>query len=348
MKEKNSMTKGGVNKMHLIRTVRTMFVLFCTVSAFIFCSMINPESGIGERALWGLAGFILSLSYVFLESRIEYILPREILVAMVGLILGLMLAQLVIGAFPFGSDEEPEYRVSKIILNIVLSYIGLTIALRYSDRITFTGSRFMVNGSSSASVKKLLDTSVLIDGRISDIVETGFVEGPLLIPSFVLRELQTVADSSDPIKRKRGRRGLDVVKRLQEGDFQVEIVDEEPGNHRMDVDEKLVLLGKDFSAAIMTNDFNLNKVATIQDIQVLNINDLSNALRPVVLPGENMSLFVLKEGKEPGQGIGYLDDGTMVVVDEGIHYLSQKTNVQVTSVLQTAAGRMIFAKPSEG
>ncbi|HNT35470.1 MAG TPA: PIN domain nuclease, partial [bacterium] len=274
------------SKVQLLKTVRVMFVIFCAVSGFIICSWVDPKGGIGKQAMWGMVSFIVAVAYVYLESKVEYVPPRELLVGILGLTSGLIVAQLVIGVFPVSSDD-PSYRISKVMLNVFLSYFGLVVALRYSDRISFSGTRWTLGGSAGGS-KKILDTSVLIDGRIADIVETGFVEGPLVIPNFVLRELQTVADSSDPIRRKRGRRGLDVLKRLQEGHYAVQIAEEEPGTHRMDVDEKLVLLAKEINASIVTNDFNLNKVASIQDIVVLNINDLTNALRPVVLPGESM------------------------------------------------------------
>jgi len=190
---------------------------------------------------------------------------------------------------------------------------------------------------------KLLDTSVIIDGRIADIADAGFLEGVLVIPSFVLEELQRIADSSDVLKRNRGRRGLDILKRMQKDEsLTIEIVDE-----RMDdaeVDAKLIKLAQMMNATILTNDFNLNKVAELHGVSVLNINELANALKPVVLPGEEMTVHVVKDGKEAGQGVAYLDDGTMVVVDGGKRHIGDSIGVMVTSVLQTSAGRMIFAK----
>ncbi|UCB47480.1 MAG: TRAM domain-containing protein [Spirochaetota bacterium] len=191
---------------------------------------------------------------------------------------------------------------------------------------------------------KILDTSVIIDGRIADVIETKFIEGVLIVPKFVLDELQQIADSSDSVKRSRGRRGLDVLNRLRKNkDILLRITDRD-FPETLDVDSKLVKLGKSLDAKVITNDFNLYKVAEIQGVEVLNINLLTNALKPVVLPGEKMKTVVIKEGKDPGQGIGYLDDGTMVVVDSGKRYVGEEIEVTVTSVLQTPAGRMIFAK----
>jgi len=202
------------------------------------------------------------------------------------------------------------------------------------------------HGSQETLPPKILDTSVIIDGRIADICETGFIEGTLIIPNFVLEELQHIADSSDNLKRNRGRRGLDILNRIQRDlGIKVEIYDASSIGDGADVDTKLVLLAKALRGKIVTNDFNLNKVAELQGIAVLNVNELANAVKPVVLPGEEMEVHLIKDGKESGQGIGYLDDGTMIVVDGGKRHIGETIDVSVTSVLQTAAGRMIFAKP---
>jgi uncharacterized protein YacL len=194
---------------------------------------------------------------------------------------------------------------------------------------------------------KLLDTSVIIDGRIADLCETGFIEGTLIVPHFILQELQNISDSSDGLKRARGRRGLDILNVLQKmSNIEVKLV-EDDFPHVKEVDTKLIELGKQMDAKVLTNDFNLNKVAGIQGVEVLNINDLCNALKPVVLPGETIRVFVLKEGKEVGQGVAYLDDGTMVVVDHAKTWIGKNADVIVTSVLQTSAGRMIFTRLKE-
>lgn len=194
---------------------------------------------------------------------------------------------------------------------------------------------------------KLLDTSVIIDGRIADISTTGFVEGILVVPQFVLTELQHIADSSDTLKRTRGRRGLDILKRLQDERASKVLITEIDFEDVAEVDLKLVRLAKKMDAQILTNDFNLNKVCELHRVQVLNINDLANAVKPVVIPGEDMQVVVIKDGKEHNQGVAYLDDGTMIVVEGGRSYIGQAITVTVTSVLQTSAGRMIFAKPKE-
>ena len=195
-----------------------------------------------------------------------------------------------------------------------------------------------------AAANKLLDTSVIIDGRIADILKTGFLEGNLVVPHFVLDELQRLSDSSDNLKRAKGRRGLDLIQELQDTFHHVVIVKDTEYDMIQDVDSKLIALAKGTGSIIVTNDFNLNKVASIQGIQVLNINDLANAMKPVVIPGEEMTAYLLREGKESGQAIAYLQDGTMIVVEGGRKYIGNKIKVAVTSVLQTSAGRMIFAK----
>ncbi len=192
---------------------------------------------------------------------------------------------------------------------------------------------------------KILDTSVIIDGRIADITKSGFLEGELIVPGFVLEELQHIADSSDVLKRNRGRRGLDILNKIQKEPYtSVRIVEQDYGDIN-EVDTKLVKLAKDMGGKVVTNDYNLNKVCELQGVPVLNINELANSVKPVVLPGEELKVQVIKDGKEQGQGVGYLDDGTMIVVDSGRRFIGQTVTVLVTSVLQTAAGRMIFAKP---
>jgi uncharacterized protein YacL len=194
---------------------------------------------------------------------------------------------------------------------------------------------------------KILDTSVIIDGRVADICEAGFLEGSLIIPQFVLKELQQIADSPDSLKRNRGRRGLDILQRMQKNmEIDIQFLDQDFPKIK-EVDAKIVALAQELSAKVLTNDFNLNKVAELQGVGVLNINQLANAVKPVVLPGEMMNVYILKEGKEPGQGVAYLDDGTMVVVDNARRFIGKTIDVSVTSVLQTTAGRMIFTRPKE-
>jgi uncharacterized protein YacL len=238
----------------------------------------------------------------------------------------------------------------RLALPLLLGYIGLLIgASNSSDLAGFVDAGQSPPSPRVASnqVGKLLDTSVLIDGRITDVVECGFLEGPLVIPRFVLHELQAVADSADAARRARGRRGLDVVQQLQGfPDLKVEVTNQDFPNTR-EVDLKLIELARLNSAKIVTNDFNLNKLAQVQGIEVLNINQLASSLKPIVLPGEMMRVFVLKEGKEHNQGIAYLDDGTMVVVDNARRHISKNIDIVVTSVLQTTAGKMIFGRHDE-
>jgi uncharacterized protein YacL len=258
----------------------------------------------------------------------------------IGLILGAAFTAL---ARSFGLEMNSFYRA---IIYVCSVYIGIAL-ISQLDVGFGLAQRPDSKGISSESLK-ILDTSVIIDGRITDILETKFIEGVLIVPKFVLDELQQIADSSDSVKRSRGRRGLDVLNRLKKDKGTLLRITDQDFPETTEVDSKLVKLGKALDAKILTNDFNLHKVAQIQGVTVLNINLLANSLKPVVLPGEKMKIVVIKEGKDPGQGIGYLDDGTMVVVDSGKKYVGDEIFVTVTSVLQTPAGRMIFAKYAHG
>jgi uncharacterized protein YacL len=235
----------------------------------------------------------------------------------------------------------------QIILILVFCYLGMVIAMRGKDEFNIIIPYLKFSRQDQRDELLLLDTSVIIDGRIADIIKTKFIDGRLIIPRFVLKELQEIADSQDALKRNRGRRGLDILNRIQK-DAHLDVrIHEDDFPDTKDVDTKLVRLAKLLSAKIFTNDFNLNKIAELQGVTVLNINDLANALRPVVLPGETMEVRISKEGKEHNQGVAYLDDGTMVVVDNAKHLIGQAMRVIVTSVLQTSAGRMIFARPDD-
>jgi uncharacterized protein YacL len=227
--------------------------------------------------------------------------------------------------------------VTYAVITLFCGYVGVRVGLR--QRLTWwsRGAAY-----SSEVAPKLLDTSVIVDGRILEIVEAGFLDGRLMVPKFVLRELQLIADSADPVKRSRGRRGLEVLNKLREVSKGLEISDHDAPER--DVDGKLVALGRMLGAQVLTNDYNLNRVAKVQGVSVLNINELANALKPVVMPGEEMIAKVVKDGKEPNQGVAYLDDGTMIVVENGKRVIGEEAEVVVTSVLQTAAGRMIFAR----
>ncbi|WP_409290958.1 PIN/TRAM domain-containing protein [Peribacillus sp. SCS-37] len=277
----------------------------------------------------------------------------DIIFGSLGLLVGLLLAFLI--GFALNAIEVPIINTAApILLTLLFGYLGFQVGFKKRDELSglFRTNKKKANdpdedeeGEGIKNQFKILDTSVIIDGRIADICQTGFLEGTIVIPQFVLGELQHIADSSDALKRNRGRRGLDILNRIQkelavkvemyEGDF----------DEIQEVDSKLVKLAKLTGGMVVTNDFNLNKVCEFQKVAVLNINDLANAVKPVVLPGEEMNIQVIKDGKEQNQGIAYLDDGTMIVVEDGRNYIGKRIDVMVTSVLQTSAGRMIFAKP---
>jgi len=299
------------------------------------------------RPLVGLAlGIAFAISIIGLELRLRHVSAHDMVGALVGGVTGLIGARLVLGVIG-GLDLVAENFIHSLLI-VFLIYMGVVIGAHRGE--WFEPARIIAafKDASRLHQYKILDTSVIIDGRIADICETGFLDGTLVVPQFVLRELQQVADSSDSLKRNRGRRGLDILQRIQKmAHMQVQIVETDFPEVR-EVDLKLIELARRMSAKIVTNDFNLNKVAQLRGVTVLNINELANSLKPVVLPGEILRVFVLKEGKEAGQGVAYLDDGTMVVVDQGRRALGKTIEVTVTSVLQTTAGKMIFCRWPEG
>lgn len=314
-------------------------------------------------AVWGLAAILgCLLGYALapwiingtlsvaklLEERTFKMTTQELLGGAIGLIIGLIIANL----FGYSASRLPVMGAYvPIVASLLLGYLGWSVGTKRREELNgiFSGLKRDKEKERDKTVKgdgyKILDTSVIIDGRIADIVNTGFLEGSLVIPEFVLEELRHIADSSDLTKRNRGRRGLDILNKLRKEQRIKVIITGRNFEDSMEVDSKLVKLAQETKGQILTNDFNLNKVAELQGVKVLNINELANALKPVVLPGEEMQVQVIKNGKEMGQGIGYLDDGTMIVVENGRRYLGQTIQVLVTSVLQTAAGRMIFARP---
>jgi uncharacterized protein YacL len=304
----------------------------------------NPVPG---YPLAGLAlGGTVALGVIVLELQLHRVPPHYMVGALVGGVTGLVGARLVWGVIA-SLQLGPERFIHSTLI-VFLIYIGVVIGARRGE--WFEPARIIAafKDASRLHQYKVLDTSVIIDGRIADICETGFLDGTLVVPQFVLRELQQVADSSDSLKRNRGRRGLDILQRIQKmSHVQVQIVETDFPEVR-EVDLKLIELAKRLSGKIVTNDFNLNKVSQLRGVAVLNINELANSLKPVVLPGELLRVFVLKEGKEPGQGVAYLDDGTMVVVDQGKRAIGRTIEVSVTSVLQTTAGKMIFCRWPEG
>jgi uncharacterized protein YacL len=298
---------------------------------------------------WAAAlGALVGALIVIFEIRIKLISLTRLIGAAVGSVLGILGAYLIALVL---SQALPGYRTVpflEIAVLALMTYCGLIIGAAKGEMLNLAALGGLFGGEKvSKNTFKILDTSVIIDGRIADIVETGFVDGTLVIPQFVLRELQLVADSSDSMKRNRGRRGLDILQRIQKmPQLNIQILEDDFPNVR-EVDMKLIELAKVYDCKIVTNDFNLNKVAQLHGVEVLNINELANALKPVVLPGETMRVFILKEGKEYNQGVAYLDDGTMVVVDNARKMISKTIDIAVTSVLQTTAGKMIFGRFDE-
>ncbi|WP_407673322.1 PIN/TRAM domain-containing protein [Paenibacillus silvisoli] len=302
----------------------------------------------GAAAATVLAGPVLKWMRQGAE-RVSAIPTGELIAGGVGLLGGLLLSALV---YPALSGLTGAGLFIPLLLTLFLGYAGVRIGLNKREEVAEQvkalferrGAAVRVEEESSYEEHKILDTSVIIDGRIADICKTGFIEGTLVIPEFVLEELQHIADSSDLLKRNRGRRGLDILNKIQK-ELDVKVLIYEGDSEEGEVDSKLVKLAKVLHGKVVTNDFNLNKVCELQGVSVLNINDLANAVKPVVLPGEEIVVQVIKDGKEHGQGVAYLDDGTMIVVEGGRDYIGTTMEVLVTSVLQTSAGRMIFAKP---
>ena len=306
---------------------------------------------LGALVGYGISPFALRLIWAAihrLELGLNDFESQDIIVGTLGLLFGLIIANLIGLAFarlPIIGAYGP------IVFNIVFGYAGMSIAVRKkSEIIALVGNLRLGRPNKEHKRKelefsgKLLDTSAIIDGRIAEICSTGFLEGPLLVPVFVLEELQLIADSSDLLKRNKGRRGLDILKQMQEDNYvEVRIINDDFDDVQ-GVDSKLVRLGRKINAKVVTNDYNLNKVAGLQGVAVLNINDLANALKPARVPGEQMNVLIVKAGKEENQGVAYLDDGTMIVVEDGQKYIGSNMPVTVTSVLQTSAGRMIFVK----
>jgi len=306
---------------------------------------LSIATGIEARPVVGvIGGSLLGALAVWLEWRAGHV-PLEHtfwgvagggLGLFAGYVAGTAVTSLVPGVGAAGRDL-PE---------LLGAYLGATVALRRRSDLDGLTAKLFSRGS-KGELDKVLDTSVIIDGRIADICETGFVDGTLIVPQFVLRELQQVADSGDALKRNRGKRGFDVLQRLQRNPKVTVKIDDLDFPQIGEVDRKLIEVAKLLGGKVLTNDYNLNKLSELSGVPVLNINELANSLKPVVLPGELMQVRVLKEGKEAGQGVGYLDDGTMVVVDHGKKFLGQIVDVMVTSVLQTTAGRMIFTRLRE-
>ena len=321
-----------------ILSVRILFVMFSSIIGF---QTLEPS---GRGILGALLGLAASLIIIILEIGMRKVSVTGLSSAVFGLILGLIMSKLVIDAIDLAPISAEILSIVKVTLTLLFCYLGTVIGLRGKDEFNIIIPYVRLRRQDQAEEKIILDTSVIIDGRIVDILKTKFLSGKIIIPRFVLKELQQIADSTDPIKRQRGRRGLEMLHTIQKESGLDIVIQEEDFPETQEVDAKLVKLGKLLEAKILTVDFNLNRVASIQGIKVLNINELSNAIKPVVFPGEQMQIKLIKEGKEHNQAVGYLEDGTMVVVEDARRNIGQDVKVVVTSVLQTQAGRMIFTR----
>jgi uncharacterized protein YacL len=346
----------------LLHALRALFILLVASVAFTaFQTASGGPSVIGQFAVVGMiAAIVLGVVVVVVDAMA----PRKSLAAMSGAFLGLvvgmvfayalgLILDLVLQSFSPGlnvpgSGAFPVIAAVKLLVGIVCCYLSISFILQTKDDIRFVIPYVEFAKESRGARSLILDTSVIIDGRIADICETRILDSALIIPRFVLQELQSIADSSDKLKRNRGRRGLDMLNKLQTNDkVEIRISDARLSSveEAEDVDQKLVALAKKIDGRIVTNDYNLNKIAQLRGVEVININDLANALKPVVLPGENITVKIIKPGEEMGQGIGYLEDGTMVVAENSRDKINEDVPITVTSVLQTSAGRMIFGRP---
>ncbi len=323
--------------------VRLFFIL---VSVFVGYQLGSLLQGLNE--MWAFIGagigLVVSTIVVVFELAMRNVSVRGLSAAVFGLVFGLLLAKLLAGAFIIVPLGEEVLLTLQVILTLVFCYLGMVMAMRGRDEFNLIIPYVKFSRQDRNDDVILLDTSVIIDGRIADICQTKFIEGRFVVPKFILREIQQIADSSDSLKRNRGRRGLDILNKIRKNTHVDVRISDEDFPEIPEVDAKLVKLAKILGGKIFTNDFNLNKIAELQGITVFNVNELANALKPVVLPGEVMDVKLIKEGKEYNQGVAYLDDGTMVVVDNGRRLIGQTLKVMVTSVLQTTAGRMVFAK----
>lgn len=331
--------------MLIMWVIRILFIIISSIVGYSCSYYININKWQGFAM-----GLVFSIVVVAIERLLKNVSLKEIISCLFGLVAGLVAANLLVfltSVIIEGSENQNIVRMVAAGSSLTLGYLGMTVAYKKRDEFALFApmeSGFYKRNNSNI---KILDTNVIIDGRILDICESGFIEGTIVVPRFVLNELQYIADSSDVLRRNRGRRGLDILHKMQKNPgIDVRIVEQDFPEIK-EVDAKLIELAKSMGAKVVTNDFNLNQVAELQAISVLNINELANAVKPVILPGETMNVRVIKEGKEQAQGVAYLDDGTMVVVENGKYLIGQSLDVVVTSILQTTAGRMIFTKKKE-
>lgn len=320
---------------------RVFIIVLLTVGGYLY-----PPFTLG-RKLGAAAAFVLGVLIMLLESRVRRARFKVMWSASIGTMLGIVIGWMLGSIYQTVVHSETSASFIRIFFLVIMPYIGFIIGTRKSEWLDPARLLTFFREESVGRTTKILDTSAIIDGRIVDICGTSFIDGTLIVPRFILKELQLVADSPDSLKRQRGRRGLEVLDNLQKSPRVSVVISELDFPEAGDVDSKLIECAKKLNAKIITNDFNLNKVAQLQGISVLNINELANALKPAVLPGEVMKVFILKEGKEKDQGVAYLDDGTMVVVDNSRRMIGQTVDITVTSVLQTTVGKMIFGRFNE-
>lgn len=319
--------------------IRAVFILVIVVASY----HLRPFDM--DSIASAFLGAILGIVFVFVELRLEKASLKKIVGAVIGCVMGVLGAMVATYFLKLKTLDRSTVAFIKLTALLLMGYIGLNVGAQRGEHLKLPAIiGHLKDDPGTQQNYKILDTSVIIDGRIADVCETGFVDGTLVVPKFVLRELQLVADSSDSGKRSRGRRGLDILALMQKMTQVSVLIVEDDFPQIREVDMKLLELAKKYQAKIVTNDFNLNKIAQLQGLPVLNINELANSLKPIVLPGETMRVYILKEGKEFNQGVAYLDDGTMVVVDNARKMITKTIDISVTSVLQTTAGKMIFGK----
>lgn len=319
--------------------IRAVFVIVLVIASYhLRPFQMDPLTS-------ALLGALLGITFVLVELRLEKASLKKIIGGALGSTAGILGSVALFHFLKLKTFDRSTVAYIKLTALLLMGYIGLNVGAQRGENVTLQAIRgYFKPADPPSNNYKILDTSVIIDGRIADVCETGFIDGTLVIPKFVLRELQLVADSSDSGKRNRGRRGLDILAVMQKMETVTVLIIEDDFPHIRDVDMKLLELAKKYQAKIVTNDFNLNKIAQLQGLPVLNVNELANTLKPIVLPGETMRVYILKEGKEFNQGVAYLDDGTMVVVDNARKMIAKTIDISVTSVLQTTAGKMIFGK----
>ncbi len=324
----------------MVILLRILFIAASAALGFVYAG--NFSRPVENGVLFGVAG---SLALILVEFLLKRVSVKDLVAFLAGLVLGLIMAVLLsmgLSYFVFFKDER--FAFLPIAIYLFCLYFGIALALNKKEEIL--GFKLPLGRGKSGFVPKILDTSVIIDGRVAEVLAIGFLDGEIIVPRFVLHELQLIADSPDATKRNRGRRGLDILNQMQKISPNVKVYDDDFPDVN-GVDQKLIKMGKKYNAKVVTNDFNLNKVAEVEKVKVLNLNDLSNAVKPIVLPGEMMKVKILKEGKEAQQGVAYLDDGTMIVVDGARNHINQTLDIVITSVIQTSAGRMIFSKKKE-